>query len=364
MKKLISLVVCFTCVFSLFACSKEKSPEQLPQSEFVDTKVTDNYVIDLYEDYAEIVEYTGKSEEVEIISEYESLPVKSVGDFAFKNLNDLKKVVVPSSVLRIGEYAFSSCKNLEEVVINNGVTEICSNAFEFCASLKSINIPDSVVAIGSMAFFDCEEIESVTLPRKIDKIGGGAFSYTKWESSFNEDFVFVGDNVLVAYLGSDEEVTLPDNTKHVSAFYENYSLKKVVFNKGLETVGDKCFCDCGELEEVLFSSTVKTIGNNAFVWCQSLKNIELPSSLKKIDDEAFSDCISIEKITIPSSVETVGMQIFQRCDGLKDVTFENPSLKMEHKLFSNKNVDVTVHASAGSIVEEYCKKNEYKFEAI
>lgn len=363
MKRIISLVLCVALSGCLFACSKQSGASKLPDSDFVDTKVTDNYVIDLYKDYAEIVEYSGKDEEVTVINEYESLPVMSIGDFAFKNLSTLKKVTIPSSVIRIGEYAFSSCRNLEEVVISNGVAEICCNAFEDNKKLKSVNIPDSVESIGAMAFFACDDLESVTIPKKIEKIGGGAFAYTKWVYGFENEFVFAGDGVLIAYIGGEDTVTVPEGTKHLSCFFENYDLKKVICNKDLETIEEMCFSDCGELKEIVLPDSLRTVGEKAFIWCQGLDKIELPSSLQKIEDEAFSDCIGLNSITIPAEVKTVGNLVFQRCDGLTQITFENPSTAISGNLFSEKNVDVTIHADAGSIIERYCTEHEYKFEA-
>lgn len=364
MKKLISSVVCLIIVSGLCSCAGTQKAKILQLSEYVDTVTTDNYVLDIFEDYAEIVEYKGTDKELVILDEYESLPVMSIGDYAFKDVSSVKSVTIPSSVLRIGEYAFSSCKNLEEVVFKNGVSEICCNAFENNSKLKSINLPDSLVYLGAMAFFDCSNLENVTVPKGLSDIGAGAFAYTQWIESADEEFVFAGDNVLISYKGADTEVTLPDNTKQVSAFFENYTLKKVICNKGLESIGEMCFSDCNMLEGIELSDTLKRIEKKAFIWCQSLKDVELPSSLTEISDEAFSDCVSLKNITVPSGVKIVGYAVFQRCEALKDITFENSSLKLEEKLFSNKNNNVTVHAKYGSSLEDYCKENGYNFEAV
>lgn len=364
MKKYISLFLCVLCVLTLFSCSKTREKNILKPSEYVDTAMTDNYVLDIYEDYVEVVDYTGEDEELVIIDEYDSLPVKSIGDYAFKDNLKLKSVTIPSSVLKIGQYAFSKCKNIESIEIGKNVSQICNNAFESCKSLKSIVIPSSVVDLGAVAFLMCEELEKVSIPDQLDNIGAGVFAYTTWLDSFEDEFVFAGDNVLIDYKGDDTEVSLPEKTKHVSAFFEKFELKKVVFNKGLKTVGDMCFSDCGELEEVVFSDTVETIGEKAFVWCQSLKKLDIPSSVVTIEDEAFSDCVGFTEFTVASGVRNVGLNAFRRCESLKDIYFENSDLHLEYKLFGNEGKAVTLHAKAGSAIEEYCKKQGFKFESI
>lgn len=355
--------VCFSTIFCFNGCVDTKV-ELLKQSEYVETATTENYIIDIFKDYAEIVEYIGKSDEVEVISEYEDMPVKSIGEYAFKDLESLKSVVIPSSVLKIGQSSFSGCKNLETLEIKNGVTEICRNAFEDNTSLKSVVIPSSVIYLGSQCFYGCENLEKVSISSNLKNIGGGAFAYTKWLDSFKDDFVFAGDNVLISYKGEETEVKLPEKTKQVSAFFENYFLKKVVLNESLESIGERCFSDCGVLNEIEFCDNVKMIGKNAFLWCQSLKRITLPESLETIDDEAFSDCAILEEIIVPKSVKTVGMQIFQRCENLKDITFENGNIKLEYKLFSNENKFAVLHAAAGSSVEKFCREKGYNFQAI
>lgn len=362
MKKSAAVFLCICCVISLVSCSNQNKSELLKESEYVDTATTDNYVLDIFKDYVEIVEYIGKDEEITVIDEYESVPVKSVGNYAFKGLSSIKSVVIPSSVLKIGEYSFSSCKNLEEVEIKNGVTEICPNAFESCVSLKSVTIPNSVKHLGAMAFYGCDSLESVTISSSLSDIGAGAFQYTKWLDSFEDKFIFAGDNVLIAYFGTETEVEIPEKTKQVSAFFENYTLKKVILNEGLLSIGEMCFYDCGVLEEIKLPSTLKSIGNKAFLWCQALKEIDLTPKIETISDEAFSDCAALESIIIPKSVKSVGSQIFQRCDALKDITFENSSLELKNKLFSSRNKTVTIHAQSGSKIEEYCKEQGYNFK--
>lgn len=64
--------------------------------------------------------------------------VKTIGERAFLNLDNLKYVEIEGSVT-IGEYAFASCSKLEEVVIK-GRANIGNNAFSNCTSLKRVTL--------------------------------------------------------------------------------------------------------------------------------------------------------------------------------------------------------------------------------
>ena len=51
------------------------------------------------------------------------------------------------SVTRIGVEAFQYCSTLTSVILPEGVTAIGDSAFYYCTSLTSINLPDSLRAV-------------------------------------------------------------------------------------------------------------------------------------------------------------------------------------------------------------------------
>src|SRR5574344_699206 len=87
--------------------------------------------------------------DVIIPSAIDSVPVTSIGNFAFKN-NNLTNLVIPSSVTSIGEIAFSN-NNLTNLVIPSSVTSIGAYAFEN-NNVTNLTIPSSVTSIGAYAF--------------------------------------------------------------------------------------------------------------------------------------------------------------------------------------------------------------------
>ncbi|MBQ6624635.1 MAG: leucine-rich repeat domain-containing protein [Clostridia bacterium] len=366
MKKVISFLLITLMTLYLFGCRNEDkfNEEILIKSEFVQTELTDDFSYDIYEDYVEIVEYKGSEKEIKLPEKFQDKKIKSIGDYAFKNCNNLVSVKFSSSIIRIGQYAFSECNNLGKVIFNNELIKISNNAFYKCPKLNNITIPSGVKYIGHLAFYDCENLEKISVPDTVSDIGAGAFKFTKWLENKNEEFVFAGDNVLVAYKGDKTEVTVPENTKQISAFYDCYDITNINFNKGLESIGEMAFANCGQIREIILPDGLIKINNSAFAWCGNLEKIVLPSTLKQISDTAFSDCSSIGKITIPKNVKIIGDRIFQRCENLKEIIFENPKLEIKYKLFGNENKSVVIISEDNSAISQYCKDNNYNFKNV
>ena len=81
-------------------------------------------------------------------------------------------------------------------------------------------IPDGVTSIGYAAFYHCDQLEKVEIPDSVNEIKEHAFENTPWLNDFMEngsqDFLIVGDGVLLAYRGTEKQITLPDEVKTVA----------------------------------------------------------------------------------------------------------------------------------------------------
>jgi hypothetical protein len=99
-----------------------------------------------------------------IPSEYNGLPVTTIGDYAFSYCTGLTSVTIPSSVTSIGEYAFSGCTGLTSITIPSSVTRIGWGAFSYCWALTSVTIPSSVTSIGYYAFIGVLRLQGLHRP--------------------------------------------------------------------------------------------------------------------------------------------------------------------------------------------------------
>lgn len=100
-----------------------------------------------------------------------------VGDYAFRESNNLVSVVIPESVRFIGKYAFDQCGMLESVSMPDKVEAIEKYAFAYCRSLKSITIPESVRSLGDGIFSNCIKLDSVDISGLIEVLPAHSFDF-------------------------------------------------------------------------------------------------------------------------------------------------------------------------------------------
>lgn len=218
-----------------------------------------------------IMEYTGQESEVVIPEKLGGYPVSTIGGAAFYANEFVKKIV-----------------------ISNGVDTIGSNAFNGCANLEDVFIPNTVWNINADAFTD-----------------------TPWLKKFEkEEFVIVGDSILLKYNGDSVRVVIPDTVKHISAaFIGNEKIRDVVVPDSVYTVGHAAFA-ASTVSRVHLGNNVVLIGDSAFNACLELYYINFPDSLKKIDSYAFGSCTGLNYIKFGKGLEYIGECAFSRATQL------------------------------------------------
>ena len=127
---------------------------------------------------AVITRYEGKDASVSIPSRIDGHPVTAVGDSAFYNCRELKKLSIPKGITHIGASAFSWCTNLAVVSLPEGLESIGEGAFSWCYALGSIVIPDGIREIADSVFTRCGLTEA-TIPAELESLGDSSFSHCK-----------------------------------------------------------------------------------------------------------------------------------------------------------------------------------------
>jgi hypothetical protein len=118
--------------------------------------------------------------------------VKYIAYNAFAlNSVDIKKVILPSSVIGLCDGAFSCSRSLETVNIPEGVTFIGDYAF-FETNIKEITIPRSVKSIGYEAFCNCYNLKTVVIKNGVTSI---------------DDYAFIDSGV--------NNITIPDSVRKI-----------------------------------------------------------------------------------------------------------------------------------------------------
>ena len=153
--------------------------------------------------------------------------VTSVGDFAFYHCTNLTEATLEGSVTKIGQYAFYCCNALETLDMRGGADEIGQYAFYWCDALKAFAPSGAVTTIGDCAFYQCEQLAAATLSEGLSAIGASAFQNCE-------------------------------------------QLATVTLSEGLSTIGALAFRNCASLTSVVIPESVSTVGTDAFTGCSNL----------------------------------------------------------------------------------------------
>ena len=94
------------------------------------------------------------------------------------------------------------------------------------------------------------------------------------------------------------------------------SVKKVVIEDDVTSIGDYAFWNCSNLTSITIPDSVTIIGNSAFNACSSLTSLTIPNSVTSIGNSAFNACSSLTSLTIPNSVTSIEFAAFYACSSL------------------------------------------------
>ena len=156
---------------------------------------------------------------------------------------------------------------------------------------------------------------------------------------------------------------LPDDSNG-SAGWRDYYLKakKVIFKKGITSIGAGAFDNFQKLEEVVLPEGLKAIKASAFFSCYRLKKINVPKTLRTIASDVFIatkiESFSLRRVKkignmcfLDSKIKEVYLSkdcrssslVFWGCEKLKKVTLEDGIKKISYGMFCDtalKTIDI------------------------
>lgn len=210
---------------------------------------------------------------------------------------------------------------IPDTIDGKTVVTIGSGAFLNNSAIQSVKLNKSLETIESYAFCACTSLTQITFGDKIWRIGEFAFEETPWLVGKTDDFVVVGDGVLIKYQGVSDDVVIPDGIKHISAAFAMHpSIISIEMGADVLTVGDYAFSYIPTLRRVILGENVRQIGNYAFDGCTYLPHITLPDSVESIGDYAFNDCNYLVDIRMGASLRDIGQYAFKYCSRMMCVT--------------------------------------------
>ena len=200
------------------------------------------------------------------------------------------------------------------------VTAIGEGAFFKNAAITSVVIPDTVESIGIYAFSECTALSSVTVGEKVWRIAPFAFDNTPWLAAQTDEFVTVGDGVLIAYNGTSRTPSLPDSVRHLGgAFAGRADIRSITFGNGVLTVSDMALSFCSELAEVNFGLSLVYAGDQAFSGSEKLESLVFPDTLRYLGSQACLNCYALKYVYLGKSLTTLGSNTFEYSQALRTV---------------------------------------------
>ena len=178
----------------------------------------------------------------------------SGGDGFLQQLNNVKKMKLPSSLKILSEGAFAKCSNLEEVELNEGLTDILWSALSRCSKLKKVTIPDSVEFIAQTAFYECTSLEKVSISKNsnLEIIGLNAFK----NCNKLTEFYFPPK---ITHLDNRGATTSRQNTygytSNPGSFYLCSGLTTLTFSKNIKKINNQVFEGCNKITTINFEGT-------------------------------------------------------------------------------------------------------------
>ncbi len=274
--------------------------------------------------------------------------VTNIGNFAFDSCRGLTSISIPDSVISMGDWVFDNCVELTGITFPNGIKNIREGTFARCSSLTSITIPDSVTSIGDNAFY-YSGLTDITIPDSVTSIGEEAFYYCSGLTSITipksvlsigwDCFVFCDNLTDIYYLDTEE------HWNKINAGYDHNYLSKAtvhfdepqgnpcgenVYYKFDSSTGTMTISGTGEMynyeeyyydyspfynnpsiKKVIIESGVTSIGMEAFYYCTGLTSVTIPESVTNIRNRAFEGCTGLISITVPDSVISIGQDVFK-----------------------------------------------------
>ena len=312
--------------------------------------------------------------------------VTSIGDSAFYDCSSLTSITIPDSVTSIGNYAFDNCKNLKTISLSCKST-LKRSDFGNKADLVSYTNEHTLTKTeakaatctenGNKEYWTCEHCKKYFLsddtnPETAKAVEQSEFiipalnhknaiiqnaseptetapgysgdrycpdcdtvfekGYTYWNED-NLTWKLYEDGTLnISGKGAMKDYNSDDNPSPASQ--KKDSVKKVVIEDGVTSIGDSAFSYCSSLTNITIPDSVTSIGDSAFSGCWDLTSITIPDSITTIGESAFSGCSGLTSITIPNSVTSIGAYAFSGCWDLTSITIPDSVTSIGNSSFS------------------------------
>ncbi|MDO9628949.1 MAG: leucine-rich repeat domain-containing protein [Acholeplasmataceae bacterium] len=269
-RKYLSIILVLLLAFLVNAC---KPSEELITTPGIIFEMSDS------EDAYIVTGYTGDSKDVVISGYYNDLPVVSIAEKAFINLEHVESITLPDSITSIGMYAF------------------------LFTSIEHFTVPINLTYFGQ-AFGTYPKIE-VSLAKD--------HNFLKEVDISNHQSILTHDNVELIYVEKaktdDSVYTIPDYIDYIGPrALANSGFKEIFLPESLIEIKFAAFSN-NQDTIIHLPDYVEIIGVSAFSKCGFSGNLILPEGLIEIGNVAFYEN-ALTSVEFPSTIEKIGGYVF------------------------------------------------------
>lgn len=249
-----------------------------------------------------------------------------LGKHSFYLCDNIKEVVIPSSIIKLENNPFSGCTKIN--LINNSkyyhVDDLVIYDRDYSSIIGCLNSIDTdclflkdVKRICRNSFWNCKGIRKIVLPETLESIG-----YNPFVSCSNIEF-------------------------------ESNSKNYIVYNNALFTADKSklvCYPAKYAIGDIHLPEEVITLERGAFSGCDKMTNIHL-HNVSIISKTCFTNCNSLEKVYCSDLVTYIGEWAFAHCNNLKELSLYKECF-IDNNATLNSNVKLVIRNELSNYVIE------------
>ena len=205
---------------------------------------------------------------------------------------------------------------------------------------------------GLVLLMICLTVVAVTLGASASSISNGSCGQNvTWSMDYYGTLTISGIGKMDSMLGqkpwsasSVRKVIIEEGVTSIGewAFYDCDNLTEVSIADSVTSIDEAVFYDCDSIRNVTIPKGVTVIKENAFYGCDNLQNITFSRGLKKIMDLAFYGCGKVVGLAFPDTLTYIGNSAFELCSKLVSVTIPGSVTRIGDYAFANSGIYVFI----------------------
>jgi len=303
-----------------------------------------------------LYKYRGSDTDIEIPSEFNELPVRTIEANVFKDNDFIESVVIPDSIYELRESCFENAI-VEDITFGDGIDYVGDKAFYGCSNLENVVLPDNQMTVGKAAFANCSSLQQIYLGNVVSLANDydyktfnnatgelvfgadstvtdlGYYSLSGFKgtklvlpnslTSINSGALYDCSNLIsltVPFIGSSRKTASQTYRYPLGAMFGTYSFDGATqitqVYRGSNTSGttNSKYYIPDSLREIIVTDC-EFLSYGAFYNCLMLTDIVLPDNLLRIDGYVCAYCSNLTNLVLGSSLTTLDSGAFGNASG-------------------------------------------------